>query len=335
MKLRRKQLALCLLPALLSVVILASPAKAATVWQGYYDFEVVKPHNGGAKLLQHHLSTFIQHNTSIFTLFGEIEYEYAPQFYGNGSSAYAPASNYGKFLVETVWANVEFNKLFQLRGGYLLVPTWWQANHYPNIVLTYNRPQIIKTIFPGADNAFMLHGETGTSMGTFGYKAWLGNGAEVSPSELNADAAFSKGFRGEARDFLSFMDTSELGIMYAEYPTNGVFGLKSYGVDLLLEKAGFGLNAAYHQNTVSTATTKGGYFLIPSYKYQVNRLHSVTPYVSYDVLQKTAGNSTKVSPGIRYGYGTDVSVKAEYTSATSETGATSSQVAAQFAYYFN
>lgn len=317
-------------PKILMALSLIGSANAwsATTWSGYYDFEVRKQNveNQPTQLQQHHLSTFLQYNAKFVTFFTEIEYEFAP------SHKYGTTQK-GNFLIETAWANVEISKLLQVKMGTLLVPTWYQRFHYPNVVHTIDRPNMIRNVFPASDNAIMLHGEMFQDSGiALSYMTWIGNGSkETYAGEKNSDGQFSKGARLEAKNFPLF-DNSELGLMYM-YDPNAAKASHVAGVDLVLDYENIGFNSAFHRNM---STNEYGYYVIPSFTQTITGLHHVTGYLDYNIHEKAGTKTTVMAPGIRYGYGVPLSVKLEYTHSSYNTAApTSHGVAAQFALFFD
>lgn len=299
-------------------------------WSGYFDFEYLgKKRN----FQQHHFSTFLQYNAELVTTFAEIEYEYAPELESQ-SDGTGVSSAKGTFLIERVWADLNFSEKLKLRMGKMLVPTWWQTYHYPNIVLTITRPQAIKNVFPGSDTGVMLHGSQPLKdLLSVNYKIWMGNGGgEVNSSQHNEDEESSYGSRVEL-ETSQWIESSYMGLMYLSHPKGDAAHqrLDIYGVDLVLEHKGLGLNGAYHWNLESK-----GYYWIPSYRYELRENHSVTAYFAFDNLETQLNTDSKKVLrqryfGLRYGYQENLSVKLEYLTDTNN----EKQVMSQLAYFFN
>lgn len=311
---------------LLTLVMPLSELRSEVNWSGYFDFEY---QSKAQNFQQHHLSTFLQYNSKLVTVFSEVEYEYAPSYESSNNGQSTQSS--GAFLIETVWADINLREWFKIRLGRHLVPAWWQTFHYPNIVLTVTRPQIIKNIFPEVDTGPMIHGSYAISTVKLNYKSWLGNGGgEVNNSKDNSDKRKSFGLRGEV-EHLPFFDYSHIGFMYMDQPTVGTSERSDiWGVDTILEYKGVGINGAYHWTH-----NLSGYYIVPSYRYDFDDTHSLTGYYTYDFKTTGAKNfETKTISryfGLRYSYQEQLSVKVEHL--RDQNGR--NDYLTQVAYFFN
>jgi len=150
---------------------------------GYYDFEYFNSNRDGdpSHFNQHHVSLFVSHTWKDWRFFTELEWEDGAELEdGDGT---------GAVLVESAWVEYLHGDWFEVRGGKLLLPQYWNVNHYPNVVLSTERPLMVKEIYPGEGTGLMVHGTTyGRDVGAT-YHLYVTNGEDrVSEDDNNGKA---------------------------------------------------------------------------------------------------------------------------------------------------
>jgi hypothetical protein len=157
---------------------------------GYYDFEYANDDkkDSSGEFKQHHLSLFFDKRIERYHLFSEVEFEYGPDIGATGGNA----TGSGEIKAETVWLEYMFNDQLNLRAGKLLLPQYWNVNHYPSTTLSTSRPKIVRNVFPADITGVSTYGsryfdnDWGVS-----YTAFVGNGEAPDPAkdDVNEDKA--------------------------------------------------------------------------------------------------------------------------------------------------
>jgi len=150
---------------------------------GYYDFEYFNSNRDGdpSHFNQHHVSLFVSHTWKDWRFFAELEWEDGAELEHGDET--------GAILVESAWVEYLHHDWLQVRGGKLLLPQYWNVNHYPNVVLSTERPLMVKAIYPGEGTGVMLHGTAyGRDVGAT-YRLYVTNGEDrVNEDDNNGKA---------------------------------------------------------------------------------------------------------------------------------------------------
>jgi len=162
---------------------------------GYYDFEWYNDdkESSPGEFKQHHLSLFFDKRIEAWHFFSELEFEYAFDYAGTGDTV----TGGGEAKVETTWLEYNHGDLFNIRGGKLLMPQYWTANHYPSQTISTSRPLLVKNVIPFDTTGVSAYGthyfenEWGAS-----YNIFVGNGeaANRAKDDANEDKVFGGKF---------------------------------------------------------------------------------------------------------------------------------------------
>lgn len=148
---------------------------------GYYDFEYITDNakSSYGHFRQHHMSIFLARDWDNWRFFTEVEFEDGVALDGDG----ATASGVGEVKIEYAWVEHTFSDALALRGGWMLLPQYWNVNHYPNITLSTNKPLIVGKVFPSDIAAALAHGSIYAGNLGVTYNVYAGNGQAEKPAK--------------------------------------------------------------------------------------------------------------------------------------------------------
>jgi len=150
---------------------------------GYYDFEYLTDNKGDSPshFRQHHVSLFVSRSWTSWRVFSEIEFENAPVYAGDGGTV----GGNGELKVETAWAEYLHAEWLHVRGGKLLLPQYWNVNHYPNVVLSTERPLMVRALYPADTTGLMAYGTAYVGQLGTTYHLYYGNGQSADRSHTD------------------------------------------------------------------------------------------------------------------------------------------------------
>lgn len=182
----------------------------------------------------HHLSLFFMKRIGDkWRMFSEIEYEDGPN----------TAKNEGKIFVEVFTLEYYLNQYLNFRLGRFLTPGGiWNVDHYPPFVLTQERPQHIRKIFPQLQDGLQLLGSTHVASVTTDYILYVSNGqGNTGHGDGNEDKAVG----ARLKFSLPVLSRAEIGTSYYREEMNDDTDFKAAGADLLLSWKNMRLQAEY------------------------------------------------------------------------------------------
>jgi hypothetical protein len=193
----------------------------------------------------HHLSIFfIKQISNRWRMFSEIEYEDAPKIGeeetvtiidGNGVPQTFTVTEHkdGKIFVEVFTLEFYLNQYLNFRLGRFLTPGGiWNVDHYPPFVLTQERPQHIRKIFPQLQDGLQTLGSVNMAGVSTDYTFYVSNGQGHS---AHGDHNENKAWGPRLKFSLPFFTRTEVGTSYyRESDTNDDDDYRAIGADLLL-----------------------------------------------------------------------------------------------------
>ncbi|MDX1763464.1 MAG: porin [bacterium] len=194
----------------------------------------------------HHLSLFFMKRIGDrWRMFSEIEYEDGPN----------TAKNEGKIFVEVFTLEYYLNQYLNFRLGRFLTPGGiWNVDHYPPFVLTQERPQHIRKIFPQLNDGLQVLGSTHAANVTTDYIFYVSNGqGNTGHGDDNEDKALG----ARLKFGLPFLSRAEIGTSYYREEQNDKTDFKALGADLLLSWKNMRLQAEYAKGFFDPAAGKG------------------------------------------------------------------------------
>ena len=164
----------------------------------------------GGSFIQNELSVFVRATTKNekWTAFSEIEFDRID------GEVYLTDRG-GKSIeveMETGWIEFRDSDRFRLRGGKLLLPQYWQSNHYPNLTMSTLAPLMSGNVFPKSIVALQASGDWWNANDRgLSYAFFAGGGANTALMELEQNDNLAAGgrltFRLAGRDGPAWLDT--------------------------------------------------------------------------------------------------------------------------------
>lgn len=182
----------------------------------------------------HHLSLFfIKQIGDRWRMFSEIEYEDGPN----------TAKNEGKIFVEVFTLEYYLNQYLNFRLGRFLTPAGiWNVDHYPPFVLTQERPQHVRKIFPQLNDGLQLLGSAHMANVTTDYIFYVSNGqGNTGHGDGNEDKALG----ARLKFGLPILSEAEVGTSYYREELNNKTDFDALGADLFLSWRNVRLQAEY------------------------------------------------------------------------------------------
>ncbi len=246
-------------------------SKMVTI-SGYGDGEYIMTDKKGDnnRFRVHHLSLFFKKQISEkWRLFSEIEYEDAPKISGTDDGS-AIKDTEGKVFVEVFTLEYYLNQYLNFRLGRFLTPGGiWNVEHYPPFVLTQDRPQHIRKVFPQLQDGLQLLGSANVADVVTDYIFYASNGqGNTGHGDGNEDKAV--GTRLKLK--LPFLSRTETGFSYYMEEKNNKDDVRGAGADLVLQWAGLKFQGEYAKGFIDPDTGSGyqviGYYGQLQYDYR-------------------------------------------------------------------
>lgn len=165
--------------------------------------------------IQNELSVFVRATTKDekWTAFSEIEFDRID------GEVYLTDRG-GKSIeveMETGWIEFRDSDQFRLRGGKLLLPQYWQSNHYPNLTMSTLAPLMSGNVFPKSIVALQASGDWWNAKDRgLSYALFAGGGANTALMELEQNDNLAAGgrltFRLAGRDGPAWLDTLDFSL---------------------------------------------------------------------------------------------------------------------------
>ncbi len=183
---------------------------------GYADFQYGDDSSEqGGSFIQNELSVFVRATTKDekWTAFSEIEFDRID------GEVYLTDRG-GKSIeveMETGWVEFRDSDRFRLRAGKLLLPQYWQSNHYPNLTMSTLAPLMSGNVFPKSIVALQASGDwwNANDQGV-SYAFFAGGGANTALMELEQNDNLAVGgrltFRLAGRDGPTWLDTLDFSL---------------------------------------------------------------------------------------------------------------------------
>ncbi|RMF84317.1 MAG: hypothetical protein D6739_06085, partial [Nitrospirae bacterium] len=225
---------------------------------GYYDFEYVAANDASnSGFRQHHVSLFVTRTWQRWRFFTEIEFEDFKAHDGDGEGV----DGAGAISVESAWAEYLHADWFHLRGGKFLLPEYWNVNHYPNTVLSTQRPLMVRKVFPQDTNGLMAYGTAYTGPVGATYNLYYGNGQAPNSSKEDDNQGKAVGGHltlhfGHLLEGVSRLDVGAGGYSENAPSVGGQFDV--WGVDTQVNAGRFELLAEYAKRS-SDVSAEGLY----------------------------------------------------------------------------
>lgn len=196
------------------LVLDTSPGEPRLSLHGYADLQYGGDSSDlGGAFVQNELSVFLRATTEDerWTAFTEVEFDHI----GGEVFLSDRGGNETEVEMEAGWIEFRHKDRFRLRGGKLLLPQYWQSNHYPNLTMSALAPLMSGNIFPKSVVAIQASGDWwNENERGVGYSLFLGAGAKTALQELAQDDRFVAGarlsFRMAGREKPDWIDTLDV-----------------------------------------------------------------------------------------------------------------------------
>jgi hypothetical protein len=268
---------------------------------GYYDFEYFNGNRDGhpSHFDQHHVSLFVSHTWKEWRFFAELEWEHGAELEDDGGT--------GGVLVESAWAEYLHADWLKVRGGKLLLPQYWNVNHYPNVVLSTERPLMVREIYPGDGTGLMFYGTAYAGDMGATYRLYVTNGED----RVNDDDNNGKAVGGRVTVHLAGLAGAfrrcDLGVSgyHENAPSHGGSD-DIYGFDAQINTARFELLAEFASETEDGETNEGFYVQPSARVYREVRL-----FYRYGYVDAAGIKHTRHTAGVNFRPMHNVSLKIE------------------------
>lgn len=162
---------------------------------GYADLQYGRDtRDEGATFLQNELSAFFRATTEDerWTAFSEIEFDHI-----DGDVYLSDRGGDSVDVeMEAGWIEFRYKDSFRLRAGKLLLPQYWQSNHYPNLTMSALAPLMSGNIFPKSIVALQASGDWWNAQDRgVGYSLFLGGAAKTALEDLEQNDQLAAGGR--------------------------------------------------------------------------------------------------------------------------------------------
>lgn len=190
------------------------PGEPRLAVHGYADLQYGRDtRDEGATFLQNELSAFVRATTEDerWTAFSEIEFDHI-----DGDVYLSDRGGDSVDVeMEAGWIEFRHDDRFRLRAGKLLLPQYWQSNHYPNLTMSALAPLMSGNIFPKSIVALQASGDWWNAQDRgVGYSLFLGGGAKTALEDLEQNDNVAAGgrvtFRLAGRERPGWLDTLDL-----------------------------------------------------------------------------------------------------------------------------
>lgn len=270
---------------------------------GYYDFQyLVADDTAASSFILSEFAIFLRHTSEDekWTLFGELEFD----VFESDEFLFEDEDKRSEFEIETAWVEYRFMDAIRARAGKLLLPQYWQTNHYPNLTLSTLPPSMVGSIFPKDIIGIQGRGDIWFKEDRgISYAAYLGNGGDSETSEVDRNDNKAVGGRltlhlaGESAFETFDLSASGYSGRENEGDSKKVFGFDTqirYRKFELLSEAAFGdqfvLVPVVSGPDVRVRSNTNGYYVQTAY-HPVPRWHL---FYRYDDLELLHGGSGRL-----------------------------------------
>ncbi len=313
-----------------SVSDLAAQLEERAGLSGYYDFEYNAANDASnSSFRQHHVSLFVTRTWKRWRFFSEIEFEDFRAHDGDGEAI----EGAGAVSVESAWAEYLHADWLHVRGGKFLLPEYWNVNHYPNTVLSTNRPLMVRNVFPQDTNGLMAYGVVYSGPVGATYNLYYGNGQ--SPNSSKEDDNQAKAVGGHLTlhfahlfDGVTRLDVGAAGYSESAPTEGGQFDV--WGVDTEINVGRVELLAEYASRTSDVSTE--GLYIQPS----VRVWGELRCFYRYGYVDPSDGpKHERHTVGVNFRPRPDIALKLEVnTNDFSDDTETYEQIATSIALFF-
>lgn len=311
-----------------SVADLATQIEERAGLAGYYDFEYITANDASnSHFRQHHVSLFVSRSWEQWRVFSEIEFENGPVHAGSGG----PVEGNGEIKVEAAWGEYLYADWLHIRGGKQLLPHYWNVNHYPNVVLSTERPLMVRAIYPADTTGVMVYGTAYTGPVGATYNLYYGNGqsADSAHTDDNEGKVVGGHFTLHLDHLIDGVNRLNLGISGMSDPTASDHD-DVYGFDTQVNAGRFELLAEYAKRTNDTSGE--GLYVQPSARVW-RELRCFYRYGYKDLVNKARQERHTV--GVNFRPQPNISLKLEVnTNDFSDDTEGFEEVATSFAIFF-
>lgn len=332
---------------LVLLLLIIGNANAEVDISGYIDMEYLSPLDSQSEpeFDQHHISIIFQHETDIYKVLAELEWEHAAKI---EASAGGNASGDGAVIVERAWGDINLSRYFNVRMGVILNSTIYQQNHFPSIVVNLTRPQMVKKIFDGSYEGIKIYGDLAKS---FNYDMWVTrdpkqrSGGSTATEHTGTSVGSRLGFKHKySTDF-----AINTGILWANFNTTNSNDdtsttiENSLGFEAEINFKNFTLWAEYgeRKNPDISENSQRGFYSILSYSH-FSGLNEFIPFLMYDSYRKNNQSEEAINRtglGLTFRPRHNISFKSEYLQTSSYKTSTTTIDSAQqlgfaFVYFF-
>ena len=283
---------------------------------GYYDFEYFNGNSDGdpSHFNQHHVSLFVTHTWTSWRFFAELEWE-------NGAAHEAPGSNeksYGAIVAESAWVEYLHADWLNARAGKFLLPQYWNVNHYPNVVLSTERPLLVQGVYPGDGTGLLVYGTAYAHDVGATYNLYVTNGEDQINSDDNHGKAVGAHLTFHLASLVDAFSRLDLGLSgyHENSPVHGGSD-DIYGLDAQINSGRFELLAEFASETEDGHCNEGLYVQPAVRVYKEVRL-----FYRYGYLDAADRKQTRQTAGINFRPMANVSLKLEVNDNEVDDGAT-------------
>jgi len=277
---------------------------------GYYAFNYFannQSHNPST-FRQQALSLFIARTWDAWRVFTEIEYEDGPALEGDSTGA---VEGHGAVTMEVGWFEYRASDKLVVRGGKFLLPEYWNVNHYPPVVLSTNRPLMVRNVFPTDSVGLMVHGNVFPGAVGATYSLYYANGQSDQATDNNENKAVGGHLTAHLQGLAAVFSRFDVGASFhSEHGAALGGGYDALGGEAQINTNRFELLFEY-------ATRQGnpnaeGFYVQPSARI----FGEVRSFYRYDYLDDGTNPWTRHTLGLNWRPTANVSLKIEGSSNT-------------------
>jgi len=297
---------------------------------GYYDFEYFNDDRelSPGEFRQHHVSLHLSQEWDNWRLFSELEFEFGARFEGRGGTMLQESR--GEVKVEQAWGEYVHSDKLTLRGGLILTPGYWNVNHYPNVVLSTERPLMLRKVFREAFVGIMGYGAKYWDEFGITYYGYIGNGQSVFFTKNDDNEGKAVG--GKVTFHLPTggkLEQLDLGVSFYQESPSDQDRTFAWGFDAQIRKGPWEVLTEFAKRDAQEDRT--GFYVQPSYRFNAKW----AAFYRYDLLDAAYdGEIQKHVAGVNYRPIPEISLKLEYAHTMRSSDEDSSGVAASVAIHF-
>jgi len=313
------------------VDVLKAEVEAEPTLNGYYDFEYLVDNEPGtpSTFRQHHLTIFVGAHRGPWRLLSEVEFEDGTEIEGDGTSV----NGKGAVKAENAWLERVVSDVLTVRTGKFLLPQYWNVNHYPNIVLSTNRPLMVRDVFPIDTTGVMAFGNRYRGRLGATWNAYVGNGDTTGATDDNNNKAAGGRLTLHLAELWAPLVRMDVGgAVHSERAGSGATrdAMDVWGVDAQFNSRIVEVLFEYARRNADQPHE--GLYVQPSVKVA----DTVRLFYRYDWLDMGVLNQTRHTGGVNVQPRPDLAVKVEVNTNRFEGSARDDyeQVAASLALFF-